>query len=369
MIATDYGALLRVVIGKTTNPNSPALSDGEGYARQMSVLLVTDERFLDHHPGNRHPEQPDRLEAVWSGLGSAGLQDAIVRREPVAASEEDLLRCHGANHLAELTELDHLGGGRVDPDTAMSSGSWLAARLAAGAGLEAVAALRAGVAHVGFCAVRPPGHHATPKQAMGFCLINNVAVTASFLVNAGERVAIVDIDAHHGNGTQEAFYDDPRVLFVSLHQWPLYPGTGAEEEMGVGEGIGATINLAMPARAAGNSYRYGFDRVVIPAVERFSPDWLLVSAGFDAHRDDPLTDLGLTSGDYADLTTSLVALVPRGRCVLFLEGGYDLEALANSSGASIAAAIGVKHRPEPASGDGPGSESVDRAVEMHGLDG
>ena len=344
------------------------LSNGGGYARRVSVLLVTDERFLDHHPGNRHPERPARLEAVWLGLEAAGLEEAIVRCEPVVAGEDDLLRCHPAEHLAALAELDCLGGGRVDADTAMSSGSWLAARLAAGAGLEAVAALRGGAAHVAFCAVRPPGHHATARKSMGFCLVNNVAVTAASLVDAGERVAIVDIDAHHGNGTQDAFYDDPRVLFVSFHQWPLYPGTGREEEVGIGEGFGSTINLAMPAGAAGNSYRYGFDRVVIPAIERFGPSWLLVSAGFDAHRADPLTDLGLTSGDYADLTTSLVGLVPRGRCVLFLEGGYDLDALASSSGASIAAAVGVQHRPESASGDGPGSEVVDRTVERHGLD-
>ena len=341
----------------------------EGYARQVSVLVVTDERFLDHRPGRRHPERPARLEAVWSGLKSAGLEDALVCREPRPAADEDLLRCHPSAHLAALVEIDAAGGGLVDADTVMSPGSWSAARLAAGAGLVAVAALQAGEADVAFCAVRPPGHHATPNRAMGFCLVNNLAVTAASLVEAGERVAIVDIDAHHGNGTQDVFYDDPRVLFVSIHQWPLYPGTGAEEEVGTGKGVGTTLNLPIPAGSAGDTYRHALDQVVIPAVERFVPDWLLISAGYDAHRADPLTDLGLTSGDYADLTAGLVGLVPRSRCVLFLEGGYDLDALADSSGASVAAAVGVDHRPELPTGDGPGRDVVNRVVKRHGLEG
>ena len=367
-MATDYGPLPTVVIGGSSRRNPSVSPNDEGYARQVSVLVVTDERFLDHRPGRRHPERPARLEAVWSGLKSAGLEDALVCREPRPAADEDLLRCHPSAHLAALVEIDAAGGGLVDADTVMSPGSWSAARLAAGAGLVAVAALQAGEADVAFCAVRPPGHHATPNRAMGFCLVNNLAVTAASLAEAGERVAIVDIDAHHGNGTQDVFYDDPRVLFVSIHQWPLYPGTGAEEEVGTGKGVGTTLNLPIPAGSAGDTYRHALDQVVIPAVERFAPDWLLISAGYDAHRADPLTDLGLTSGDYADLTAGLVGLVPRSRCVLFLEGGYDLDALADSSGASVAAAVGVDHRPELPTGDGPGRDVVDRVMERHGLD-
>ena len=255
-------------------------------------------------------------------------------------------RIHGTDHVDALRALDAAGGGRLDPDTRMGPGSWAAARLAAGAGLVAIDGLRDGDAEVAFCAIRPPGHHATPTRTMGFCLLNNVAVAAAALADAGERVAIVDIDAHHGNGTQDAFVADGRVLFVSCHQWPLYPGTGAADEIGIGDGMGTTINVPLPAGAAGDTYRHAMDVVVVPAVERFEPDWVLVSAGFDAHRADPLTDLGLSAGDYADLMGRLVGLVTTGRLVAFLEGGYDLGALADSAGALVAAALGVRHRPE-----------------------
>ncbi|MCP4844627.1 MAG: histone deacetylase [Actinomycetia bacterium] len=353
--------------GRRRCPPTPDARTAEGTIAAVSVLVVTDERFLDHRPGERHPERPARLEAVWSGLDAAGLGDAVVRRPAEEASDEDLLRCHPVPHLARLVDLDAAGGGRVDADTKMSTGSWTAARLAAGAGLVAVAALRNGEAETAFCAVRPPGHHATPTRTMGFCLLNNVAVTAMALADAGERVAIVDFDAHHGNGTQEAFYSDDRVLFVSCHQWPLYPGTGAPDEVGEGAGTGTTVNLALPPEAAGDTYRHALDAVVVPIVERFAPDWLLVSAGFDAHRADPLTRLGLTSGDFADLTDRLVGLARTGRSILFLEGGYDLDALSASAGAAVAAAVGVDYRPEAASSEGPGREAVESAVVLHGL--
>jgi acetoin utilization deacetylase AcuC-like enzyme len=199
---------------------------------------------------------------------------------------------------------------------------------------------------------------------MGFCLLNNVAVTAATLTRAGHRVAIVDVDAHHGNGTQSVFYEDDRVLFVSCHQWPLYPGSGASDETGAGVGAGTTINVPLPPGAAGDDYRQVMGMVVVPAVERFDPDWLLVSAGFDAHRDDPLTDMGLTSADYAGLVADLVGLVPAGRVVLFLEGGYDLSALANSTAATLAATLGVTHRVEGVTGHGRAgvAEQVDALV-------
>jgi len=324
----------------------------------VTMLVVTDERFLDHVGGRRHPECPERLRAVWDGLDASGVADGIECRAAEPADTAALALVHEAGHLERLRAVDEAGGGACDPDTRMSAGSLDAALLAAGAGLQAVAALEAGRADHAFCAVRPPGHHATPDRAMGFCLLNNVAVTAASLADRGHRVAVVDIDAHHGNGTQDAFWADGRVLFVSCHQWPLYPGTGAVDEQGAGDGIGATINVPLPAGSAGDTYRAALDQVVQPALERFAPDWLLVSAGFDAHRADPLTDLGLTSGDYADLLARLVGAMPPGRTVLFLEGGYDLAALTDSTAATVSALLGGTYRPEAASSEGPGAEVV-----------
>ena len=200
---------------------------------------------------------------------------------------------------------------------------------------------------------------------MGFCLFNNVAVTAAALVDRGERVLIADIDAHHGNGTQDIFYDDPRVLFVSWHQWPLYPGSGRIEETGSGAGAGTTLNIPLPPGSTGDHYRRALDDVVRAAVESFAPTWLLISAGYDAHRADPLASLGLTSGDYSDLVTQLAGLVGRHRVIVFLEGGYDLGAIERSSAATVSALAGVGLHEEPATAGGPGATAVDNLEEFH----
>ena len=333
----------------------------------MALLFLTDERFLEHVAGKKHPESPARLEAVWKGLDNLFLGDDLVRIEPRVATETELLRCHPIEHIQALEALDADGGGRMDPDTAISAGSWGAARLAAGSGLSAVEALTQTEAETAFCAIRPPGHHATPDRSMGFCLINNIAITAASLIAKGKKVAVIDIDAHHGNGTQEIFYSDPRVLMISIHQWPLYPGTGSEAEKGELEGEGFTVNVPLPPGATGSTYRLAFDKIVVPLVEEFQPDWVLVSAGFDAHREDPLTDMGLTSGDFADLTLNLFNLAPKNRCIFFLEGGYNLQALTDSVTASFASILGVNLRPEAATGDGPGEEVVNRVAQSHGV--
>ncbi len=330
-------------------------------------MFLTDERFLEHVAGKKHPESPARLEAVWKGLDNLFLGDDLVRIEPRVATETELLRCHPIEHIQALEALDADGGGRMDPDTAISAGSWGAARLAAGSGLSAVEALTQTEAETAFCAIRPPGHHATSDRSMGFCLINNIAITAASLIAKGKKVAVIDIDAHHGNGTQEIFYSDPRVLMISIHQWPLYPGTGSEAEKGELEGEGFTVNVPLPPGATGSTYRLAFDKIVVPLVEDFQPDWVLVSAGFDAHREDPLTDMGLTSGDFADLTLNLFNLAPKNRCIFFLEGGYNLQALTDSVTASFASILGVNLRPEAATGDGPGEEVVNRVAQSHGV--
>ena len=331
------------------------------------MLLSTHPRFLDHDTGPGHPERPARLEAVLAGIESAGLDEGVVPVAPAPAGRAALERVHPPELLDALERFCREGGGAIDADTTASPESWDAALLAAGAGLDAIARLDRGEADAAFLAVRPPGHHATPERPMGFCLVNNVAVAAAELAERGERVLVVDWDAHHGNGTQDVFYADPRVAYVSMHQHPLYPGTGALEETGEGAGAGTTVNLPFPPGTSGDAYRAAVDEVIVPLAERVAPTWAIVSAGFDAHRADPLTHLGLTAGDFADLTVRLMALVPAGRRLAFLEGGYDLEALAASAGACVAGLGGVSFRPEPASSGGPGAEVVQAARALHHL--
>ena len=332
----------------------------------MAVLLGTHPRFAEHNTGYGHPERPARLDAVLRGIEAAGVGEALMPVAPRPARRDELELVHPAAHLDAIERFCAAGGGHVDADTAVSPESWEAALLAAGAGVDAVERLDAGEADAAFLVVRPPGHHATPSRAMGFCLVNNVAVTAAVLAARGERVLIVDWDAHHGNGTQDAFYADGRVAYVSLHQFPLYPGTGRLAETGVGNGVGTTVNLPLPPGATGDVYLAAFDDVIAPLAERFGPTWALMSAGFDAHRADPLTDMGLSSGDFGLLAERVAGLVPAGRRVAFLEGGYDLEALAASAGACVAALAGESYRPESPTSGGAGRRVVEVVAAAHG---
>jgi acetoin utilization deacetylase AcuC-like enzyme len=330
----------------------------------VGLLFATHSRYLDHVASPNHPERPARLEAVLQGARQTPVADALVPIEPRPATREELERVHPADYLDELERISkEEGGGWLDPDTGTSEASWDACRLGAGGVLVAAEALSAGEGQAAFCAVRPPGHHATRHHAMGFCLVNNVAVTAAALAEQGERVLIVDYDAHHGNGTQDIFYNHPTVFYASFHQWPLYPGTGSLGERGDGPGFGCNLNIPVPARATGDVYLAGLDRIVAPLAEVFEPTWLIISAGFDAHRRDPLTDLGLSAGDYALMTKRLVELVPNGRCLAVLEGGYDLRALADASAATMAALVGVEHLPEAPTCGGPGHRALDAVAE------
>jgi acetoin utilization deacetylase AcuC-like enzyme len=327
------------------------------------LLVATDPRFEAHDPGRGHPERPARVRAVLDGLDAAG--EAIRPVEPRAATREELVRVHEAFYLDRLAEFCERGGGSLDADTAVSPESWDAARYAAGAGLASADALRRGDGDAAFCALRPPGHHSLSDRAMGFCLINNVAVTAAALRDAGERVLIVDWDAHHGNGTEAMFWTDPDVLYVSMHEWPLYPGTGRLDDVGAAAGAGTTVNLPFPAGTTGDVYLEAVDTVIAPLAERFAPAWVLISAGYDAHRADPLTGLGLSAGDYADLTARISALGPAGRTIVFLEGGYDLDALRDSVAATVTTLVGAPVRPEPATSAGPGRRVVHAARDLH----
>lgn len=326
------------------------------------LLVATDERFKAHDPGLGHPERPSRLEAVREGIEAVGLTDVTTVLPWREATRDEMLRVHPSVHLDRIEALSASGGGRIDADTAASAGSWHAALGAAGAGLAAVEALDAGGGDAAFLAIRPPGHHAVPDRAMGFCLFNNVAVTAASLVARGERVLVFDWDAHHGNGTQEIFWADPSVLYVSLHEWPLYPGSGRLDETGAGAGSGASLNVPLPSGATGDVYLAAVDTVIAPVVERFVPTWVLVSAGYDAHRADPLTGLALSAGDFADLTRRVMEFAGRpGRCVIFLEGGYDLEALRDSVAATLGVLAGVEIRSERSTSGGPGAAIVEAA--------
>jgi len=324
------------------------------------VLIVASHPELDHHQsGTGHPERPERVRAALAGVSEAGISDAVVMLAPRRATMEELALVHDPSYLDALRAFCAAGGGHLDPDTVAGPGSWDTALLAAGAVLAALSALDDGTGDVAFVAARPPGHHALSDAAMGFCLINNVAVGAAVLAQRGERVLVVDWDVHHGNGTQAIFWDDPRVLYASTHQWPLYPGTGRASETGGPGAPGLTVNVPLPAGATGDVVLRAFDEVISPAVDRFSPTWILVSSGFDAHRADPLANLSLTAGDFADVAARVKEFTPGpGRLALILEGGYDLDALRRSVGASLAATLDVAFRPEPSSSGGPGADAV-----------
>ena len=344
----------------------------------LVVLVVTDERCLDHDTGARHPERADRLRAALGGVAAVDAE-LIAGGAPIRmASRAELELVHTPSMIDRVAALAADGGGRLDPDTPMGAASFQAALLAAGAVLTAVERLAGGSATSpeaagtgpdetrAYCLVRPPGHHATPDVSMGFCLFNSIAVAAASLAAAGQRVAIVDIDAHHGNGTQDMFFDRDDVLYASIHQYPLYPGTGALGERGVGPGKGSTVNVPLPPGATGDVARAALDEVIIPAVDLFEPDWMLISAGYDGHTADPLTGLCYSSSDYGALVRRLVTLAPR--TVAVLEGGYDLEATAASSYAVAGALLDLDLRPEAATEGGPGMDTVRTAARLNGFD-
>ena len=302
----------------------------------MTTLLFSHPSSAEHDPGRGHPERAERVRAVLRALDEDRFP-ALARREAPRASTDQIALVHRRAYVdALLDAVPDEGLVRLDADTAMSADSGEAALRAAGAVCAAVDAVLGGEAHSAFCAVRPPGHHAEPGRGMGFCLFNNVAIGAAHARAAHRlrRIAVVDFDVHHGNGTQAAFQSDPSVFFASSHEYPLYPGTGSEDERGVGN----VYNVPLAPQSGPVEFRRGWERIVLPALEAFGPELILVSAGFDAHARDPLATLRLEAEDFAWVTRRLVDIAGEacgGRIVSTLEGGYDLEALAESVSAHV----------------------------------
>lgn len=304
---------------------------------------VLDEIFVRHRAPPGHPERPARVEAVRDALLAAHIRERGTQIQIRLASDAELAAIHSGAYLSELERIVPGKSGWLDPDTYFSPQTWNAARAAAGSACELATRVLSGELAQGIAVVRPPGHHATRDRAMGFCLLNNVAAAAAAARAAGAaRVAIVDWDVHHGNGTQDIFWDDPNVLYMSVHQFPYYPGTGAATEIGGPAALGATLNVGLPAGSRDADYAAVFDHVFAPKLAAFKPDLILVSAGFDAFEHDPLAGMRVTHAGFAQMAARLRRLAEQlsnGKIVAVLEGGYDLDGLGGGMTATLNALI------------------------------
>jgi acetoin utilization deacetylase AcuC-like enzyme len=302
----------------------------------MVVSLFTDRRMFDHQVPARHPERPERLQAILRHLERTRLWDSCPHGTVREATRTELVRVHTAEYLNQVSEeLEAQGGGMLDPDTWFMPGSGLAARLAAGAGIEAVSFVMGGTERRALSLVMPPGHHALPSAGMGFCIYSNVALAARAALAQFElnRILIVDFDVHHGNGTQAVFYDSGQVGFLSIHRYPFYPGSGAKDEIGSGDGLGSIVNIPLEYGTPRSRYHAAFRAGLESLADRIRPELVLISAGFDAHAEDPVGDLGLEIEDFEVLTKAIVSVAEThaaGRIVSVLEGGYNVPILAGS---------------------------------------
>ncbi len=331
----------------------------------MKVGYIYDPIYLQHDTG-QHPENADRLKAIISHLEQTGLRQRLISIKPRAAAIEELALVHDERYIAQIRDLAQRGGGRLDADTGMSAGSYQAALYAAGGVIRATEAVIKGEVDSAFALVRPPGHHATRAQAMGFCLFNNLAIAAECALTDYqlERILIIDFDVHHGNGTQAAFYDNPRVLYISTHQYPFYPGTGSIEETGSGPAAATTINIPLPAGSGDREYLQVFQQIIVPAAVRFQPQLILVSAGYDAHWADGLALMQVSVTGFAQMVKIIQGLgeqLCNRRLVFSLEGGYNLRALAASVKATLDVLLGNTAIEDPLGRSPPGAEMPDTA--------
>jgi acetoin utilization deacetylase AcuC-like enzyme len=303
------------------------------------TAIVADRAYLAHAPGRHHPERPERIAALLQMTEHLN-RPALKHYSPRLASIAELELCHGADYIESVARTAGVAHFDFDADTHTSADTWATVRLAAGGVLTAVEAVADGDVDNSFAIVRPPGHHARPDNAMGFCFFNNVAIAAKWLIeNRGlDRVLILDWDVHHGNGTQEMFYESPKVLYMSTHQYPFYPGTGWFDEAGSGAGTGFTVNSPLPATFGDGEYLPVFDNLLIPIARQFKPEFVLISAGFDCHHRDPLGGMRVSEEGFTAMARRMTALAAEycgGKIVAVLEGGYDLQALADGTRAVI----------------------------------
>lgn len=303
--------------------------------------VVIDPAYLKHLPGDSHPERPERIQVLLD-LANALEREKFNLLAPRAATRAEIEGIHEPAHVRLVESTSSVNHYALDGDTITSRDSFAVSVLAAGGFLRLLDSIAAKESSSGFALVRPPGHHASFNRAMGFCLFNTIAIGAAYLKKqyGAKKILIMDWDVHHGNGTQDCFYEDPSVLFISTHQYPYYPGTGAINEVGAGPGEGYTINIPLPAGCSDQEYMEVFQHVVIPAAERFQPEWILVSAGFDPHRRDPLGGMRVSEEGFGGMADALFAVTRRfsdARIALALEGGYDLAALSNSVAAVLSA--------------------------------
>ncbi len=308
------------------------------------VGLVYDPVYLEHDTGS-HPENAGRLIAVMNHLKQTHTLEKLVNIKPVPATESELMLVHSKGHILHVKQESEIGVGYLDTDTTVSSGSYEAAVYAAGGAIRAVRAVMTGEVNSAFALVRPPGHHATRDEAMGFCLFNNVAIAAKYALNTYpvRRIAIIDFDVHHGNGTQDAFEANPDVLYVSTHESPLYPGSGSENETGLGEARGTKVNIPLPAGCGDVEYKRAYSEIIVPVVTRFKPDLIMVSAGYDANFRDSIAMMRLTVSGYGMIVGFIKEMADNlcdGRIVFTLEGGYNYEALAESVNATLDVLLG-----------------------------